>query len=110
MVNADLLANMKPTAILVNTARGDLVDNLAVRQALIAGKLGMIAMDTLSPEPTPADHPLVALPPEVQDRAVYSPHLGGLTGGSFRRAHANMWNSAKLVLEGQRPRNIVNGL
>jgi lactate dehydrogenase-like 2-hydroxyacid dehydrogenase len=110
MVNTDLLAKMKPTAILVNTARGDLVDNLAVRQALIEGKLGMIAVDTLSPEPTPADHPLVALPPEIQDKAIYSPHLGGLTGGSFRRAHANMWNSVKLILEGQRPRNIVNGL
>ena len=110
MVNADLLSKMKPTAILVNTARGDLVDNQAVRQALIEGRLGGIAVDTLAPEPTPADHPLVALPPEVQDRAIYSPHLGGITGGSFRRAHANMWNSLRLVLEGKCPNFIVNGL
>jgi lactate dehydrogenase-like 2-hydroxyacid dehydrogenase len=110
MVNAALLSHIKPGAILVNTARGDLVDDMAVRQALLDGTLGGIAMDTLAPEPTPADHPLVDLPPQVQDRAVYSPHLGGLTGGSFRRAHANMWNSARLVLEGQRPNFIVNGL
>lgn len=110
MVNADLLSKMKPTAILVNTARGDLLDNQAVRQALIEGRLGGIAVDTLAPEPTPADHPLVDLPPEVQDRAIYSPHLGGITGGSFRRAHANMWNSLRLVLEGKRPNFIVNGL
>ena len=110
MVNADLIAKMKPTAILVNTARGDLVDNLALRQALIEGRIGGIALDTLAPEPTPADHPLVDLPPEVADRAVYSPHLGGNTGGSFRRAHANMWNNAKLVSEGKRPNFIVNGL
>ena len=110
MVNDRLLSLVKPGTILVNTARGDLLDNLAVRQALIDGRLGAIAMDTLAPEPTPADHPLVALPPEVADRAVYSPHLGGNTGGSFRRAHWNMWNSVRLMLEGKRPNYIVNGL
>lgn len=110
MVNDALLAKMKPSAILVNTARGDLVDNQAVRRALIEGRLGGIAADTLSPEPTPADHPLVDLPQAVRDRAIYSPHLGGITGGSFRRAHANMWNSVRLVLEGKRPNFVVNGL
>ena len=110
MVNEHFLSHVKPGTILVNTARGQLVDNLAVRQALIGGRLGGIAMDTLDPEPTPADHPLVDLPPEIAGRAVYSPHLGGITGGVFRRAHRNMWNSARLLLEGQRPNFIVNGL
>lgn len=110
MVNEAFLSHVKPGAILVNTARGQLVDNLAVRRALIDGRLGGIAMDTLDPEPTPADHPLVDLPPEVADRAVYSPHLGGITGGVFRRAHRNMWSSVKLLLEGQRPSFVVNGL
>jgi len=110
MVNAEFLSRVKPGAILVNTARGQLVDDLAVRQALIDGRLGGIAIDTFDPEPTPADHPLVALPPEAAARAVYSPHLGGITGGSFRRAHRNMWTSVRLVLEGKRPNFIVNGL
>lgn len=110
MVNEAFLSHVKPGAILVNTARGQLVDNLAVRRALIDGRLGGIAMDTLDPEPTPADHPLVDLPPEVADRAVFSPHLGGITGGVFRRAHRNMWSSVKLLLEGQRPSFVVNGL
>ena len=110
MVNGDFLSRVKPGAILVNTARGQLVDNLAVRRALVDGVLGGIAVDTLDPEPTPADHPLVDLPPEIADRAVYSPHLGGITGGVFRRAHRNMWNSVRLLLEGQRPGFIVNGL
>ena len=110
MIDAPLLEKVHHGAILVNTARGELVDNMAVRQALIDGRLGGIAMDTLFPEPTPADHPLVALPPEVADKAVYSPHLGGNTGGSFARGHRNMWNSVRLVLEGQRPNFIVNGL
>lgn len=110
MVNEALLAKFKPGAILVNTARGDLLDNLAVRQALLDGPLSMIAMDTLAPEPTPGDHPLVDLPEEIRDRAIYSPHLGGNTGGSFQRAHTNMWNNARLIAEGQRPNFIVNGL
>lgn len=110
MVNEAFLSHVKPGAILVNTARGQLVDNLAVRRALIDGRLGGIAMDTLDPEPTPADHPLVDLPPEAADRAVFSPHLGGITGGVFRRAHRNMWSSVKLLLEGQRPGFVVNGL
>ena len=110
MVNEEFLSRVKPGAILVNTARGQLVDNLAVRQALIDGRLGGIAMDTFDPEPTPADHPLVDLPPEAAGRAVCSPHLGGITGGSFRRAHRNMWTNLQLVLEGKRPNFIVNGL
>ena len=110
IVDAALLEKVRPGAILVNTARGELVDDLAVRQALLDGRLGGIAVDTLYPEPTPADHPLVALPAQVADKAVYSPHLGGNTGGSFARGHRNMWNSVRLVLEGQRPNFIVNGL
>ena len=110
MVNEDFLSRVRPGAILVNTARGQLVDNRAVRQALIDGRLGGIAMDTLDPEPTPASHPLVDLPPEAAERAVLSPHLAGITGGVFRRAHRNMWQSVQLLLEGKRPNFIVNGL
>ena len=110
MVDRAFLDRVKPGAILVNTARGQLVDNLAVRVALLEGHLGGVAFDTLDPEPTPADHPLVDLPPEIANRAVYSPHLGGITGGSFRRAHRNMWRSVRLLLEGERPNFIVNGL
>lgn len=110
MVNERLIQKMRPGVILVNTARGDLLDNQAVRDALIRGQIGTIAMDTLSPEPTPADHPLVDLPEELQDCTIYSPHLGGNTGGAFRRAHNNMWNNVRLVAEGKRPNFIVNGL
>lgn len=110
IINDGFLSCVKPGTILVNTARGQLVDNLAVRQALIDGRLGGIAIDTFDPEPTPADHPLVDLPPEIADRAVFSPHLGGITGGVFRRAHRNMWNNLRLLLEGQKPNFIVNGL
>ena len=110
MVNDALLARIKPGAILINTARGDLIDNEAVRRALLDGRLGGAGFDVLAPEPTPADHPLVDIPPEVRDRVVYAPHLGGITSGSFRRAHGNMWASVRSMLQGGRPSNVVNGL
>jgi len=110
MVNDQFLSRMKPTAYLVNTGRGDLIDNNAVRRALVEGRLAGAAFDVLDPEPTPADHPLVDLPEEVRDRVVYSPHLAGITGSSFRRSHTGMWNSLRLLLNGQRPNHVVNGM
>jgi len=110
MVDAAFLERMKPTSYLVNTSRGDLVDNLALREALLEGRIAGAGFDTLAPEPTPADHPLVDLPPEVLDRVVYSPHLGGITVASFRRAHQHMWENVLRLQAGQRPDGIVNGL
>lgn len=57
LVDAALLRRMKPTAYLINTARGDLVDNEALRQALLEGRIAGTGLDTLSPEPVPAGHP-----------------------------------------------------
>ena len=110
MVNDQLLSQMRPGAILINTARGDLVDNQAVRRALLEGRLGGAGFDVLSPEPTPADHPLVDLPPEVGQRVVYAPHLGGITSGAFYRAHSQMWAAVCRLLQGERPENVVNGM
>ena len=110
MVNDALLARMKPGSYLINTSRGQLVDNDAVRRALISGHLAGAGFDTLYPEPTPGDHPLVALPQEVRDRVAYAPHLGGNTGPAFRRAYLCIWENIRRVVEQQRPTNVVNGL
>ena len=110
LVNGAFLAQMKPTAFLVNTARGDLVDHLALRDALVEGQIAGAGLDTLSPEPVPADHPLLTMPPEARDRLVLEPHLGGITTASFRRAHLHMWRNAERVSNGHKPDNIVNGL
>ncbi len=110
MVNEHFLSRMRPTAYLINTGRGDLVDNAALRAALVEGRIAGAGLDTISPEPTPADHPLVDLPEHLRDRVVYSPHLGGITTGSFQRAHQNMWSSVLALSQGKRPNHIVNGL
>ena len=110
MVDDALLRRMKPTAYLINTARGDLVDNDALRRALTEGRIAGAGLDTLAPEPVPADHPLVTLPPEIQRRVILAPHLGGITEASFRRAHAHMWRKAQRLAAGERPDSVVNGL
>lgn len=109
MVDAAFLQRMKPTAYLINTARGDLVDNQALREALMAGTIAGAGLDTVAPEPVPADHPLVTMPAPGRERLVLSPHLGGITEGSFRRAHLHMWRNAERVADGHCPDNIVNG-
>lgn len=110
MVDARFLAKMKPNAVLVNCARGALVDNQALRQALVEERIACAALDTIEPEPTPADHPLVDLPERVRDRVVYSAHLAGSSGGSFAKAHLTMWTNTKTLMDGGRPANVVNGL
>lgn len=108
MVNAAFLSHMKKNAFLINTARGELVDNEALRLALIEGKIAGAGLDTIAPEPTTADNPLVKLPPDCRAAVVYAPHLGGITAGSFRRIYRSLWSNVERIERGEKPVNIVN--
>ncbi len=79
LVGARELALMKPTALLVNTSRGPIVDELALAQALERGALGGAGLDVFSIEPLPPDHPLRRAP-----NTVLSPHLGYVTEDCYR--------------------------
>jgi glyoxylate reductase len=74
LVDADALARMKPTAVLVNTARGGVVDQDALAQALHAGQIAGAALDVTDPEPLPPDHPLLDAP-----NLLVLPHIGSAT-------------------------------
>jgi glyoxylate reductase len=74
LIGATELAQMKPTAILVNAARGGVVDHDALVDALRNGTIWAAALDVTEPEPLPRDHPLLAL-----DNVVLAPHLGSAT-------------------------------
>lgn len=108
MVNERFLKSMKPTACLINTARGEIVDNAALRKALTEGWIAGAGLDTIAPEPVLSDNPIVDLPEEVKDKVLYSPHLGGITTGTFRRAHRNIWTAFETAAVGGKPENIVN--
>jgi glyoxylate reductase len=74
LIDAGALAVMKPTAILVNTARGPIVDKVALAAALHDGRLGAAALDVTDPEPLPADDPLLAAP-----NLLVVPHIASAT-------------------------------
>jgi len=74
LIDAPALARMKPTAILVNTARGGVVDQAALAAALHAGELGGAALDVTDPEPLPPDDPLLDAP-----NLLVVPHIGSAT-------------------------------
>jgi len=110
MINEQFLRKMKKTAFLINTARGEIVDNLALREAIISGDIKGAGLDTVYPEPMEKDNPLVNLPIEVANRVLFSPHIGGITSSTFYRAHKNMWSNIEAVMNDQRPNYVVNGV
>jgi len=83
LVNAERLTNMKRGAILINTARGGLVDEAALLDALVDGQLSGAGLDVFAAEPTPADNPLFSL-----SNVVLSPHVAWLTRETLERSLA----------------------
>jgi glyoxylate reductase len=80
IINAKTLALMKPTATLVNIARGPVVDTQALYEALVERKIAAAALDVTDPEPLPRNHPLLQLP-----NVTIAPHLGSATVETRRK-------------------------
>jgi phosphoglycerate dehydrogenase-like enzyme len=94
---------MRPTAILVNTARGPLVDTAALVGALERGTIAGAALDVTDPEPLPADHPLVALP-----SCLVVPHIGSASLATRRKMSSMAADNLLAGLRGVRPAHLVN--
>ena len=105
LVDARALALMKRDAVLINAARGGIVDEQALAHALAEGRLAGAAVDVYSAEPPPADHPLLALGGDAAARVLLTPHIAGVTRQAsaylFREAWANV---ARVLLDGEAPR------
>lgn len=99
---------MKFGSYLINTARGEMVNNEACVRAIKNGHLAGAAFDTLAPEPVTLDNPLLQLEGPDADKVLFSPHIGGVTSNMFKRAHKFMWENATRIDRGEQPLNIVN--
>ena len=103
MIGLPELEKMKPTACLVNTSRGPLVDNEALRQALERGLIAGAALDVTEPEPMGADNPLTRL-----DNVIITPHYAGYSEVT-RKVGLTFWpENVALVLEGRPPHGLAN--
>lgn len=103
LFSAQALQRMKPTAMLVNTARGPVVETAALEQALRTGAIAGAALDVTDPEPLPAGHPLLALP-----NCLVVPHIASASVATRRRMAEMAAGNLLAVLRGERPENPVN--
>jgi D-3-phosphoglycerate dehydrogenase len=103
LIGAAELQRMKPTAWLVNTARGPLIDNAALLAALESGAVAGAALDVTDPEPLPADHPL-----RTRDDVVLTPHTAFSSDGSLIELATRAATNVVDVLQGVTPATVVN--
>ncbi len=96
LIDADALARMKPGAVLINTARGGLVDQAALTAALRSGHLSGAGLDVFVDEPAPPGEALLTLP-----NVVVTPHIAWITTGTFDRSFALAAENCRRVAAGE---------
>lgn len=104
LIGAKEIALMKDGAFIICTARGNIIDEMALRQALDAGKLAGAGIDVFSVEPMKPDNPLLGA-----KNIFLSPHVAGRgKEGVVRSFNASMDNIRRFIVQGQSPRNMLN--
>jgi D-3-phosphoglycerate dehydrogenase / 2-oxoglutarate reductase len=103
MINDDAFTRMKPTAFLVNCARGPVVDTDALVRALDAKKIAGCALDTVDPEPLPDPHAL-----RNRENVIINPHVAWYSEQAMVGLQAGAPNEVRRVLSGEWPVNVVN--
>jgi D-3-phosphoglycerate dehydrogenase len=103
MIDSAFFDKIKPTTVLVNTARGPIVDMDAVAAALCDGRLAAAGLDVVDPEPLPASSPLYSLP-----NVILTPHDAYYSERSRVQVRVDTLNAALSVLRGMYPRTVAN--
>lgn len=103
LISGPQLARMKPTAWLINTSRGPLIDNAALQDALEANRIGGAALDVFDPEPPDLSDPLYR-----DERVIVTPHAAFLSEESLREVRTRASQQIAEALAGARPENVVN--
>ena len=103
LINAAFLRRMKPTALLINTARGPVVDEQALAEALREKRLAGAALDVWEKEPVAADNPLLGM-----DNVIATPHAAFYSSSAVAKVPRRCGEEVARALSGQRPLNVVN--
>jgi len=103
LIGTEQLKLMKPTAYLINMARGPIVDQAALYQALVDKTIAGAALDVFEQEPPPADEPLLKL-----DNVIGTPHISSWSAESFVQLRQDVVKNVVDILQGRNPRLIVN--
>jgi phosphoglycerate dehydrogenase-like enzyme len=106
LIGAEQLALMKPDAVLVQAARGGIVDEAALAERLQDGKIGGAAVDVYTTEPPTPDNPLLNIKGEGVNRLLLTPHIAGVTRQSAAFLFRSSWeNVERVVVRGEAPLN-----
>ncbi len=103
LISTDQLKKMQSHAVLINTARGPVVDTEALTAALSSGEIAYAALDVTDPEPIPTDHPLLKM-----ENVTLLPHIASATVGTRRKMSEMTVDNILAVLRGELPPNCVN--
>ncbi len=102
LIGEEEIAGMREGVVLVNTARGGVIDESALISALASGKVGAAGLDVFETEPVPSDHPLVGF-----DQVILSPHIGGLTLGAAERMAVSSAENILDFFAGKMDRDLI---
>jgi len=105
LIGARELGLMKKTAVLIQAARGGIVDEQALADSLRSGHLGGAAVDVYSTEPPGPDNPLLQLDGEAAQRLLLTPHIAGVTRQSAAFLFRSAWQNVERVMAGEAPIN-----
>ncbi len=98
LVNAGLISLMKPTAIIINTARGEVIDETALVEALAERRIAGAGLDVMANEPPASDHPFFKM-----ENVVITPHIATITDVAYRKMCVEVVEQVVKVLKGQKP-------
>jgi D-3-phosphoglycerate dehydrogenase len=105
MLNTETFGQLKPGAILVNLARGDLVETAALIEALQSGRLSAAALDVCDPEPIPAESPLLKM-----ENVIVASHVASTSAKAVKTLRETAAKIAVMALRGEKLPNVVNGV
>jgi phosphoglycerate dehydrogenase-like enzyme len=102
LIDRRVLGMLRPSTVLINVARGEIVEEAALVEALQSKRIKGAGIDTYAKEPLPADHPFLSIP-----NVITTPHIAGVTDGTFRRRAEAAAENVHRIAQGLAPKDVV---